>query len=103
MPSELHQIFNTEFTLPAGDRRRFDGLTAGFTDEIDSYHVQVNVADDDKHDSDDFSQVFAWERGATNFDPLSDEEYQKADFYACDGGSAEILGIVEDDTARSSA
>lgn len=101
MPSQYTRVFKKEFSLPSGENRRFDGITAGFTKDIDTYFMQVNIADGDRNDGNDFSSVGAVERGAKEI--MDEEIYNDYDFYVCDGAFEDIKGIIENDTAESSA
>lgn len=107
MKSTVHRIFEKEFSLQPGHSRQFTGKSAGFTDDIDTYHVAVAVADDDSDDDNDWSRVDAIERGAANFEAMNEEEYESYEFYACDGAAQEVSGIVcttgGDDAANSAA
>lgn len=97
MPEQSKTAFDRTFGLEADESRTFRDVTLElWEDWIDDYTVEVRVENDGSPSSD---RVFAYETGAK--EAVGTDEYDRADFYICDGADRTIESTVSNGTPHT--
>ncbi|MEF8799704.1 MAG: hypothetical protein V5A38_00280 [Halolamina sp.] len=92
MPEKSERAFERTFDLGADESRRFTDIPLElWEDWIDDYTVRVRIETGDTTASD---SVFGYETGAN--EPVGADEYDRADFYVCDGADRTIESTIVD-------
>ncbi|MFT4883348.1 MAG: hypothetical protein ACI8U4_000853 [Natronomonas sp.] len=96
-PEKYVTAFERTFDLGPDESRTFTDIPLELWDSwIDDSTLQVRVENEDTNSRD---RVFAYEKGAK--EPVGPDEYERADFYVCDGTERRLDVILSNGTPHA--